>query len=100
MEKLNKVPIKHSDEIVANNTDKTFEELELQAAEGTVVGILNEVKTMYDSQLYFRLQLNLYKYSGGSGDLQQTNHEPRRLYRLHRPRKLQYQVSHHHAACY
>ena len=32
MEKPNKVPIKHSDEKVANNTDKTFEEPELQTA--------------------------------------------------------------------
>ena len=55
MEKLNKVPIKHSDEIVANNTDKTFEELELQAAEGTVVGILNVVKDNVRLSIVFQV---------------------------------------------
>ena len=55
MEKLNKVPIKHSDDIVANNTDKTFEELELQTAERNSGRYLEQVKDNVRLSIVFQV---------------------------------------------
>ena len=55
MEKLNKVLIKHSDEIVANNTDKTFEELELQTAERNSGRYLEQVKDNVRLSIVFQV---------------------------------------------